>query len=210
MRWSILSCVNHYVLLTKSYWTSLTQYKSCRIHIKQPELSCFGHFRNLQIWSKCKDVRIIWLESFATFKTSFLERRGERERQDRGEGKTPPWLEIVNAENPTVLVAGPLSEARIIVMIVWWSQPHDKVLRCYDIFATLTALRGPRQRRREEAGRWWSAGIIVLYFLFVQPSIELLVWTNNCCWRQIKRRSWEWKEFLSREILVGRVLTEAN
>ena len=79
MRWSILSCVNHYVLLTKSYWTSLTQYKSCRIHIKQPELSCFGHFRNLQIWSKCKDVRIIWLESFATFKTSFLERRGERE-----------------------------------------------------------------------------------------------------------------------------------
>ena len=43
----------------------------------------------------------------------------ERERQNRGGGKTPPWLEIVNAENPTVLVAGPLSEARIIVMIVW-------------------------------------------------------------------------------------------
>ena len=43
----------------------------------------------------------------------------EREREDRGGGKVPPWLEIVNAENPTLVVAGPLSEARIIVLIVW-------------------------------------------------------------------------------------------
>ena len=68
-----------------------------------------------------------------------MERRErEREREGRGGGKVPPWLEIVNAENPTVVVAGPLSEARIIVLIVWWSQPHDKVPQCCDIFTTTT------------------------------------------------------------------------
>ena len=51
--------------------------------------------------ANAKDVRIIWLESLATFKTSFPEWREEKREDKEGrEGKVPPWLEIVKAENP--------------------------------------------------------------------------------------------------------------